>query len=198
MKGAMAEDALGLMRQRARQAVEAKIQRGHVLWEGPVGFVRTREDRLAKSAARQGHHAIAGVCQQWRDLGRARQPMRWYREAQRPLPEVRPGTWGRASLWRWPSAQRIHQMQRNPCDAGALVYGRTAAKTVLIDGRARQSHRQKQPGAQWRMVLLDKHAGDSSWEDFLHTQQLLEATRHRPQGGPGGAAKRGPAVLSGL
>jgi hypothetical protein len=89
-------------------------------------------------------------------------------------------------------------MLRNPCYAGALVYGRTAAKTVIIDGRARQSHRQKQPGAQWRIVLLDHPAGDMSWEDFLHLQQLLEANRHRPQGSAGGAAKRGPVLLGGL
>ncbi len=42
MKGSMAEYELGLMRQRARQAFEAKIQRGHVMWEVPVGFVRTQ------------------------------------------------------------------------------------------------------------------------------------------------------------
>jgi DNA invertase Pin-like site-specific DNA recombinase len=198
MKGSMAEYELGLMRQRARQAFEAKIQRGHVMWEVPVGFVRTRDDRLEKIADRQVQHAIAGVFQKFRELGSARQTMLWYREAQLPLPEVRPGTSGREILWHLPSEHRIHQMLRNPCYAGALVYGRTAAKTVIIDGRARQSHRQKQPVAQWRIVLLDNHTGYISWEDFLHTQQLLEANRNRPQGGAGGAAKRGPALLSGL
>src|ERR1700755_1378106 len=49
MKGSMAEYELGLMRQRARQAFEAKIQRGHVMWEVPVGFVRTSDDRIEKS-----------------------------------------------------------------------------------------------------------------------------------------------------
>ncbi len=198
MKGSMAEYELGLMRQRARQAFEAKIQRGHVMWEVPVGFVRTRDDRLEKIADRQVQHAVAGVFQKFRELGSARQTMLWYREAQLPLPEVHPGTLGQDIRWRLPSEHRIHQMLRNPCYAGALVYGRTAAKIVIVDGRARQSHRQKQPVAQWRIVLLDNHAGDLSWEDFLHNQQLLEANRHRPQGGAGGAAKGGPALLSGL
>jgi DNA invertase Pin-like site-specific DNA recombinase len=198
MKGSMAEYELGLMRQRARQAFEAKIQRGHVMWEVPVGFVRTRDDRLEKIADRQVQHAVAGVFQKFRELGSARQTMLWYREAQLPLPEVHPGTLGQDIRWRLPSEHRIHQMLRNPCYAGALVYGRTAAKIVIVDGRARQSHRQKQPVAQWRIVLLDNHAGYLSWEDFLHNQQLLEANRHRPQGGAGGAAKGGPALLSGL
>jgi len=61
MKGSMAEYALGLMRQRARQAFEAKSQRGHVMWEVPVGFVRTSDDRIEKIADRQVQHAVAGV-----------------------------------------------------------------------------------------------------------------------------------------
>src|SRR2546428_301063 len=124
------------MRQRARQAFEAKIQRGHVMWEVPVGFVRTSDDRIEKIADRQVHHAVAGVFQKFRELGSARQTMLWYREVPLPLPEVRPGTLGRDILWRLPSEHRIHQMLRNPCYAGALVYGRTAAKTVIVDGRA--------------------------------------------------------------
>jgi DNA invertase Pin-like site-specific DNA recombinase len=198
MKGSMAEYELGLMRQRARQAFEAKIQRGHVMWEVPVGFVRTSDDRIEKIADRQVQHAVAGVFQKFRELGSARQTMLWYRDAQLPLPEVCPGTLGRDIRWRLPSAHRIHQMLRNPYYAGALVYGRTEAKTVIVDGRARQSHRRKKPVAQWRILLLDNHAGYIGWEDFLHTQQLLAANCNRPQDGAGGAAKRGPALLSGL
>ena len=92
MQGSMAEYALGLMRQRARHAFEAKIQRGHVLWEVPVGFVRPRDERIEKMADRQVPHAVAGVFQTFRALGSARQTMLWYRDAPLPLPEVRPGT----------------------------------------------------------------------------------------------------------
>jgi len=198
MKGSMAEYALGLMRQRARQAFEAKIQRGHVMWEVPVGFVRTSDDRIEKIADRQVQHAVAGVFQKFRELGSARQTMLWYRDAQLPLPEVRPGTLGRDIRWRLPSGHRINQMLCNPYYAGALVYGRTEAKLVLVDGRAHQSHRQKKPLAQWRILLLDNHPGYISWEDFLQTQELLAANSNRTQGGGGGAAKRGPALLSGL
>src|SRR5215813_6996013 len=87
----MAEYELSLMRQRARQAFEAKIQCVHVMWEVHVGFVRTRDDRIAKHADRHVQHAVAGVFQKFRELGRARQTMLWYHEVQLPLPEVRPG-----------------------------------------------------------------------------------------------------------
>src|SRR5262245_49179870 len=148
------------------------------MWEVPVGFVRTSDDRIEKSADRQVQHAVAGVFQKLRALGSARQTMRWYREAPLPLPAGQPGPLGREILWRLPSEHRIHQMLRHPGYAGARVYGRTAAQTVIVDGRARQSHRQTQPVAQWRMLLLDQHAGYVRGEDLLHTHQLLEANRH--------------------
>jgi hypothetical protein len=92
----------------------------------------------------------------------------------------------------------MNQMLCHPYYAGALVYGRTEAKLVLVDGRAHQSHRQQKPLAQWRILLLDTHPGYMSWEDFLQTQERLAAHRNRTQGEAGGAAKRGSAFLSGL
>jgi DNA invertase Pin-like site-specific DNA recombinase len=198
MKGSMAEYELGVMRQRAREACEQKIRRGHVMWAVPVGFVRTEDHRLEKIADRQVQQALDGVFKQFRELGSARQTMLWYRDAQLPLPEVHPGTAGHDILWPLPSSHRIHQMLTNPCYAGALVYGRTEAKTVLEDGRARQSTRRKKPLEQWRIVLLGQHPGYISWEMFLQNQQLLAANRAMPKDAAGGAAKRGMALLSGL
>jgi hypothetical protein len=198
MKGSSAEYELGLMRQRARSAFEAQIQRGQVLWEVPVGFVRTADDRIEKIADRQVQPALAGVFHKCRALGKARQTMLGYRDAPLPRPEAQPGTAGRELRWRLPRGQRINQMLTNPCYAGALVYGRTAAKTVRKDGRAPQTTRQKKPREQWRVLRPANHAGYISWEEFLWTQQRLETKSQVPREGAGGAAKRGPALLSGL
>lgn len=198
MKGSMAEYELGLMRQRARQAFEDKIRRGHWMWEVPIGFVRTDDDRVEKSPDLQVQHAIVGVFQKFRELGSARQTMLWYRDEQLPLPEVQPATSGRAIIWRLPTGHRINQMLINPCYAGALAYGRTEAKTVIEDGRARQTTRRKKPRDQWRILRLDNHPGYLSWEEFVSNQQQLEANCAMPKEGAGGAAKRGPALLSGL
>ena len=198
MQGSRAEYALALMRQRARYAFAANIQRGHVMWAVPVGCVRTTDDRLAKSADRQVQHAVAGVFGTCRALGSARQTMLWYRDAQVPRPEGQPGTAGRAMLWRLPSSHRINQMLTNPSSAGALVSGRTEAKTVIEDGRARQSTRRKKPRERWRLLLLDNHPGSISWEALWQNPQRLEANRALPKDAAGGAARRGPALLSGL
>ena len=186
------------MRQRAREAFAQKIRRGPILWDVPVGLVRTEDDRIDKSADRQVQHAIAGVFTQCRALGSARQTPLWSRDAQLPLPAVHPGTAGHELIWRLPSGHRMHQILTNPWYAGALVSGRTAAKIVMEDGRARQHARGKKPLEQWRMVLVGNHPGSLSWEEFLRHQHIVKANRAMPEAATGGAVKRGAALLSGV
>ncbi len=199
LKGSMAEFELGLLRQRAREAFEQKVRRGHAMWEMPVGLVRTEEDRIERIADRQVQQAIAGVFRKFRELGSGRQTMLWYRDENIPLPEVRRGTRGRDVYWRLPSAHRIYQILRNPNYAGALAYGRTAGKTVVKDGRARKiSTRQRKPMDQWKVLLLDNHPGYITWDEYLENQRILESNLAKREGVTQGAARRGPALLAGL
>lgn len=198
LKGSMAEFELGLLRQRAREAFEQKVGRGFALWELPVGFVRTEEDRIEKTPDRQVQQAVESVFKKFRELGSARQVALWYHEEQIRVPQVQRGTGGREIFWQLPTSGRIRQMLRNPCYAGAFAYGRTATKTVIADGRARQASRQKKPQEQWKVLILAQHAGYISWEEYLQNQRQLEANvafKDRPSGG---AAKGGPAMLAGL
>src|SRR5262245_239033 len=197
MQGSMAEDELGLMRQRAREACAQNIRRGQVMWEVPVGLVRPEDQRLDKIADRQGQQALDGVCKKLRALGSARQTMLWSRDAPLPWPEVHPGTAGHDLIWPRPRGPRLHQRLTNPCQAGARVSGRTEPQTGIEDGRARQRTRRKKPLEQWRIVLLEQHPGYIRWAMFLQHQPRLEAKRALPADAAGGAATRGPAVLSG-
>ena len=139
LKGTMSEFELGLMRQRAREAFEMKIERGHALWEMPVGLVRNEDDRIEKIADRQVQAAIEGVFGKFRELSSARQTTLWYRDEKVPLPEVVPATRGQEIVWRLPRGHRILQILKNPAYAGVLAYGRTESKTMIEDGRARKS-----------------------------------------------------------
>ncbi len=198
LQGTMSEFELSLFRQRARQAFEQKVQRGHILWEVAVGFVRTEEHRCEQTPDRQVQQAIAGVFRKFRELGSARQTALWYRDAQMLLPQARPGTAGKEVIWASPTESRVRQILKNPCYAGALAHGRTTAKTVIADGRPRQTGRCRKPQEQWKVLLLDNHPGYINWEDFQQNQRILEANAAMREGHTGGAAKRGDALLSGL
>jgi hypothetical protein len=194
----MSEFELGLLRQRAREAFVQKVQRGHALWELPVGFVRTEEHRIEKTPDREVQRAIDGVFRKFVELGSARQTTLWYWHEELLLPHVIPGTAGREVAWRRPTGHRVNQILKNPCYAGAFAYGRTAAQTVVREGRARQGSRRRKPQSQWKVLILDAHPGYISWEDYLRNQRMLEENAAERGAAHRGAAKGGPALLAGL
>lgn len=198
LKGTMSEFELGLLRQRAREAFEQKAQRGHALWELPVGFVRSEEQRIEKIPDREVQQAIEGVFRKFIELGSARQTTLWYWDEELLLPHVIPGTAGREIAWRRPTAHRVNQILKNPCYAGAFAYGRTAAQTVVRDGRARQGNRRRKPQSQWKVLILDAHPGYITWKDYLGNQRMLEENAAERGAAHRGAVKRGPALLAGL
>ena len=198
LKGTMSEFELSLFRQRARAAFEQKIKRGGALWELPVGFVRTEQDGVEKSADRQVQQAIEAVFRKFGELGSARQTMRYFRDENILLPEVVRGTAGEEILWRLPGESRIHQIRRNPCYAGALVYGRTGSQMVVDAQRPSQAVRGKRPMEEWKVLLREHHEGYITWEQYLHHRRVLEANVARGDGSSPGAARAGAALLAGL
>jgi len=198
LKGTMSEFELSLFRQRAREAFEQKVRRGCVMWEVPVGFVRTTDDRVEKSADRQIQSAIQSVFHKFRELGSARQTMLYFRDEQIRLPEVIRGTAGQEVAWRLPSGSRIRQILRNPQYAGAFAYGRTGTTSVMAGERTSTTRRRKRHAEEWTVCLRDHHEGYITWDEYLHTQRILEANVSRRETARAGAAKRGAAMLSGL
>ena len=101
-------------------------------------------------------------------------------------------------MWQLPGESRIHQMLRNPIYAGALAYGRTKFQRTLIDGRLQQTTRRRKAREDWSVLLRDHHEGYISWEEYCRNQQILEANLAKREANNTGAAKSGPALLSGL
>jgi hypothetical protein len=194
----MSEFELGLLRQRAREAFEQKVRRGFALWEVSVGFIRTEEGLIEKTPDRQVQQAISAVFQKFQQLGSARQATIWFREERIPVPLAKPGSAGQEVIWKLPSSGRIRQMLKNPCYAGAFAYGKTAMRTRIEEGRARQSSRYRKPRKEWKVLLIGHHPGYISWEEYLENQQRLEANVAMYEGEGSGAAKLGAALLSGL
>ena len=67
-------------------------------------------------------------------------------------------------------------MLRNPCYAGALVYGRTGSRTVVGGQRPSQAGRGKRPMEEWKVLLREHHEGYISWEQYLHHQLCWRPT----------------------
>ena len=198
LKGTMSEFELGLLRQRAQEALRQKVQRGEVISEVAVGYIRTADNRMEKTPDRQVQAAIEGVFAKFQELGSARQVLLWYRQEQIPLPTVRPGTGGQEIEWRLPINSRILAVLKNPVYAGAFVYGRRQTKTVLRNGRARKTDGHMVPAEQWKVLIQNHHPGYISWDEYQRNQQQLASNLRMSEYRKTGAAKTGLALLSGL
>lgn len=199
LKGTMSEFELSLFRQRARKAFEMKVAAGHALWELPVGFVRNELDQMEKIADRRVQSVIQGVFAKFRELGSARQAALWYCDNEVALPEAVHGTRGKEVVWSSASETRVRQILKNPCYAGALVYGRTEAVVSVADGRARKSRtRRFKPQEKWKVLIRDNHEGYITWKDFQENLSMLESNAAAREPSAKGVARKGAALLAGL
>jgi DNA invertase Pin-like site-specific DNA recombinase len=198
VKGSMAEFELSLLRQRAQESLRALIRRGLVLWEVPVGYVRTEERHIEKTPDRQVQEAVRGVFAKFWELGSARQVLLWYVHEQIPLPTVVPGSGGKEVTWHVPGYKRVLNILSNPAYAGTYVHGRRGSRTVMDGDRARKSYGHDLPIEQWQTVIHGHHPGYISWEQFVRIDKQLSENVHKDHHRTRGAAKRGPALLAGL
>lgn len=198
LKGAMAEFELGLLRQRSREALRAMIGRGEVLWEPPVGYTRSRDNRLEMTPDLQVQQAVRSVFEKFRECGSARQVLLWFRQERLPLPSTEPGSAGQAVKWRLPGYGRIISILENPAYAGSFVWGRRATRTTVIEGRAHSTQGHFLPRDEWKVLLHDHHAGYISWAEYLANQEQLGGNCGMKGLMGHGAAKSGHALLAGL
>ena len=198
LKGTMSEFELGLLRQRAQEAFRQKVGRGEVLFEVPIGYVRTETNGVEMAADRQIQEAIHGVFEQFERLGTVRQVLLWYRQEKIPLCTFERQEGGaRQVVWRLPGYNRLLAILTNPIYAGAFAYGRSRTRSKMVEGRARKTAGHWVPMEQWSVLICDHHPSYISWEQFIQNQKQMSENTTKYHGTARGAPKRGPALLAG-
>jgi hypothetical protein len=90
---------ISLLRQRAMEARRQKVDRGLVLTQVPVGYVRTENEGIEKTPDRQVQEAIAGIFRKFRELGSVRQVLLWYRDEKLLIPALSRESGHRRMVW---------------------------------------------------------------------------------------------------
>lgn len=198
LKGTMSEMELGLIRQRSREAINAKIARGEYLVNLPPGYVKV-DGRCEKHPDRRVRHAVALVFRKFAEFGSARQAALWFRQEgiSVPVQTIERGHW--VTGWRLPTYSMIHRMLTHPVYAGAYVWGLHRTETRVEEGRAVKRERRAKPFEEWQTLLKDRHAGYISWEQFVMNRKAISENaamygieRSRC------ASRTGPGILAGL
>ena len=153
LKGTMSEFEISLLRQRAMEARRQKVGRGLVLTQVPIGYVRTEDEGMEKTADRQIQDAIAGIFRKFSELGSVRQVLLWYREEKLPIPALSRESGHRKMVWIEAVYPRIFGILKNPTYAGVFVWGRKHTRTSIVDGRARKTRGHARPLEQWEVTI---------------------------------------------
>ncbi|MCU0636103.1 MAG: recombinase family protein, partial [Gemmatimonadaceae bacterium] len=163
----------------------------------PIGYVRTRDDRVELNPNLRIQAAIWMIFRQLLALGSLRQVLLWCRSEHVTLPAIEYGPFGRTVVWKLPVYNTIHKLATNPIYAGAYVFGRTKTETRVSGGRASKRTTRRE-AADWPVFLRDHHPGYITWAEYeaLQTQRRENAQMQGRMSR--GAPRHGTALLAGL
>jgi DNA invertase Pin-like site-specific DNA recombinase len=198
LKGTMSEFELGLIRQRAHEALRQMVQRGALYTTLPIGYVRSEDGRCEKDPDLRIQHAVQSVFEKFAECGSARQVLLWFRGEGIPLPTVAYGTHGREVVWKLPRYGTIHKFLTNPIYAGAYAFGRTETRTRLVGEHPVKIHGYQRAREAWDVLIRDHHAPYISWATYERTQGQLRENARVLGGLTRGPARRGPSLLASL
>lgn len=198
LKGSMSEFELGLIRQRAHEALRQLAARGELLTTLPVGYVRGPDGRCEKDPDLRVRQAIQEVFRQFARCGSIRQVLLWFRQERIPLPSLVYEAGRRRIVWRLPVYSRIHRILTNPIYAGAYAFGRTVTERVVIDGQAVQRRGRRRPQAEWEVLIPHHHEGYIDWQTYQRNQRQIEENARMKGAAVRGPAQAGKSLLVGL
>jgi len=193
LKGTLSEFELNLLRQRSLEAIRQKASRGELRFLLPVGFRWTPNDKIEMDPDRRVQQAIQLVFTKMTELGSARQVLLWFRRENVSLPAFPRDPGEPMMVWKLPIYHSVLAILTNPAYAGAYVFGKTEARTRVVDGRARKTVGHRKPRSAWTVLIRDHHPGYISWEQHERNQAMIAAntnmkSRMEPKAGRGGRA----------
>lgn len=132
------------------------------------------------------------------ELGSVRQVLLWFRRERIELPMRILDQPGGRTVWNLPGYQTVHKLLTNPIYAGAYAFGKTKAKTIVIEGRARKTTGHRKPQSEWTVLIQDHHPGYISWEQYQRHQEMIQANAHMKSRMEPKAGRGGKALLAGM
>jgi len=199
MKGTMSEFELTLLRKRLVDGARSKAARGELRLPVPIGYVWEHDASTPElDPDRRVQDTIHRVFRLFDQLGSARQVHRHLCKNELGFP--RPADGRRLGQIRWalPAYRNIISVLKNPFYAGAYAYGKSSARTQLVDGFMRKTYGHDRPREDWSVLLHEHHQGYIDWETFERNQHRIARNAYRKKSGSPKSGRGGRALLSGL
>jgi DNA invertase Pin-like site-specific DNA recombinase len=200
IKGTISHAELHFIRTRLQGGRLNKVRRGEYRQPLPVGYRYESGVGAVKDADGEVAGAIALLFSVFSQVGSAQGVVRHFSTQGLSFPKRRyTGVDAGKIVWGQLSENRVLEVLRNPCYAGAYAYGRKRyGKRMGPDGSV-SHYVQRIEMPSWEVCIRDHHEGYIAWEEFLRNRRMLEDNRN-VAANPScrGAPRRGPALLQGL
>ena len=198
MKGTFSELELSTLRQRSQEALRLKAARGDLHTMVAIGYRRGADDRLEQDPDRRIRETLSLVFRKFREIGSVRQLVLWLGQEGIDLPTAVHGPQVRTVRWGPPRYHAVHRLLTNPVYAGAYVFGRTASRTRVEDGRKVITHGVVRRHEEWTVVIRDHHDGYISWAEYDRNQMTIAGNANMKGAMVSGSVRKGSALLVGL
>ena len=194
LKGSMSEAELHILSGRLQGAKRAAAERGELRFPLPVGYVYDDAGECVIDPDAEVQAAIRDVFAAFAAGGSAFQVVGAFVGRRFPL-RAYGGAWAGQLRWGKLTHSRALGVLRNPCYAGAYVYGRySTRRRVRPDGTVATGITLL-PREQWPIVLHDHHEGYWTWADFVAAEAKLKANCTHDGARP---AREGLALCQGI
>ena len=198
MKGTFSELELSTLRQRSQEALRLKAARGDLHTVVAIGYRRGADDRLEQDPDRRIRQTLSLVFRKFREIGSVRQLVLWLGQEGIDLPTAVHGPQVHTVRWGPPRYHAVHRLLTNPVYAGAYVFGRTASRTRVEDGRKVITHGVVRRREEWTVVIRDHHDGYISWAEYDRNQTTIAGNANMKGAMVSGSVRKGSALLIGL
>ena len=195
LKGAMSEAELHVLRTRLRGGLLNKARRGELRTPLPVGFIYDAQGLAVLDPDKQVVESIRHFFRTFQRTGTACSAAKSLASEGLKFPRrLRSGPGKGELVWGPLDFQRAIEVLRNPRYAGAFAFGRRHQK---INAQGRRII-QKVSRENWHALVMGRHAGYVSWEEYEENQKRLQRNAQAVAGHRRAPPREGPALLQGL
>ena len=196
LKGTMSEAELHVLRARLLGGQRAKASRGELEMRLPAGLVTDPVGRVVLDPDAGVQAAVRTFFETFRRTGSATATVRHFRTEGLLFPRrLAGGPHAGEVAWGPLVHHRALRLLKNPRYTGAFAYGRSRARRTAAGGATRTPL----PREQWHTLLLERHAGYISWDEYeANLRRLHENAQANGAERRAGPPREGPALLQGL
>jgi excisionase family DNA binding protein len=194
LKAQMSEAELHIIASRMQGAKRAAAERGELRFPLPVGYLYDEDGQIVIDPDEEVQAAITDLFRAFEQTGSAYGVVGAFKGRRFPK-RAYGGAWAGELRWGAVTHRRVLGVLRNPCYAGAYVFGRYRSRRVVRPDGTIVTKTSELPRSDWAVLIHAHHPAYITWEAYLHNEQRLAANDTRGGQRP---AREGRALCQGI